>query len=78
MSGELTKPVVKSARARVQTSRDSLSTHSRFFAAFQANRTTVPRAKPQVEARIVSSMIPVTKNSLTGVAEVMIATGRSQ
>jgi hypothetical protein len=69
---------VNKARASVQTSLDSLSTHSRFLAAFCSNRTTVPRANPLTEARIVSSMMPVTKNSFAGLAEVIIATGRSQ
>jgi hypothetical protein len=69
---------VNSASARVQTRRDSLSTHSLFFAPFHNNLTIVPSAKPPKDAKIVSSMIPVTKNSLAGCLEVMIANGRSQ
>jgi hypothetical protein len=76
--GRLTRPIVNRARARVQTSLDSLSTHSLFFAPFQRSRTIVPRANPLMEARIVSSMIPVTKNSLTGCLDVIIAKGSNQ
>lgn len=73
-----TRPVVNSASARVQTRRDSLSTHSLFLAPFHNSLTIVPKANPLREARIVSSIIPVTKNSLAGLLEVMIANGRSQ
>jgi len=74
----LTRPVVNNARASVQTKRDSLSTHSLFFAPFHNSLTIVPSANPLKEARIVSSITPVTKNSLAGCLEVMIANGRSQ
>jgi hypothetical protein len=69
---------VNSASARVQTRRDSLSTHSLFFAPFHKSLTIVPSANPPKEARIVSSIMPVTKNSLAGCLEVIMANGRSQ
>lgn len=76
--GGLTRPTVNMAKASVHTSLDSLSTHSLRLAAFQSHRTPVPNARPPKEARIVSSIMPVTMNSLVGFADVMRAKGRSQ
>jgi len=51
---ELTSPVVKSARAMVQTSRLSLSIHLRFCAASNARRASAPSAKPPTNPSAVS------------------------